>query len=121
MGRCLLFSDWPLVTLTGQVMLMTAAPATGRIIFCPSTTVTLNDDRLLPIPFSVALMGDGSFSVALPATDTPGSEPESWLWQVTERITGRPRRVFHIRLPRDHPTVQYAELSPVGDFNEFSN
>lgn len=100
-----------LVALTGTILTTGGAPAAG--------TVTITTDAVLQGPADdvvvtgistvVQLDANGSFSVVLPATDSPGWTPQDFTYQVAVAAAGR-RFLAYIELPAANPVADLADV-----------
>ncbi len=104
----------PTVTVTAHYLTPDGRPLSGTVAFEPPSMLTHSaTDVMLGGPIEARLDDDGRMQVTLPATDTPGMNPESWAYTVTERLSGVPgRRPYKILLPAEHPRVDLAEIAP---------
>jgi hypothetical protein len=111
--------DIAVITLTGTYIDMQGNARSGTITLTPSTPILVDSSSstvLGAIPITVALNSSGAFSVVLPCTS--GLVPSSWLWGVTENVSGAPQRVYGIALPSTlGSTVDISTLTPVGTPN----
>lgn len=107
----------PTVRLTGRYITPDRKPLAGTLSFAPPTVLTLPDsDVISTTAAKVTLDAAGAFEVDLIPTDLPGMSPRGWSYQVTEKLTGLPRRVFHIMLPAGTGPVDLADIAPVSPF-----
>jgi len=77
-------------TVTGTYLTIDGAAAQGTVTFTPRVNRILaatSEKIILPRTISVTLV-DGSFSVALPATNDPDISPANFTYRVVETITG---------------------------------
>lgn len=85
-------TTWPVHFQTGVVYAngivdITGAPIVGSISFTPRATVigVINDAVLVfAATITKPLDASGSFSVELPATDDPDTQPRKWTYKVVE-------------------------------------
>jgi peptidoglycan/xylan/chitin deacetylase (PgdA/CDA1 family) len=102
------------VTVTGTYKHPDGTPYSGRIVFKPEpgTLTSAAHDTLIVGDAEVALDNNGSFSIALLATDDPDVTPVGWTYRVTERWYDAPGRSYPLSLPAAAPTVDLADVAP---------
>lgn len=90
------------VTITGRILHPdNLTPCKGSVVFTPGSglLVSATDGRVLAGQTAVAIGVDGSFTVALPATDNAGTQPTA---HRTDRVHGREGDALQRRLqPED--------------------
>lgn len=104
------------ITVTGTYVGSDGTPLSGYLVFTPSVAaLDTTDNAIVPMyPTKVTLDVSGSFSVDLVATDDPQWENPGWTYQVTERITGAPKRTYNIELPAaSTDPIGITDLEPV--------
>ncbi|MEV7902166.1 hypothetical protein [Streptomyces anulatus] len=107
----------PSTRLTGRYLAPDGSPLVGTVSFAPPSVLTLpGSDTFAATPAKVTLDDHGSFSVTLIATDAPGMSPSHWAYQVTEKLKGIPRRVYHIALPASALPVDLADIAPINPY-----
>ncbi|WP_274032546.1 hypothetical protein [Streptomyces sp. MMBL 11-1] len=107
----------PSTRLTGRYIAPDGTPLVGSVSFAPPSVLTLpGSDIFAATPAKVTLDEQGGFEVTLIATDAPGMSPSHWAYQVTEKLKGLPRRVFHIALPASATTVDLADIAPINPY-----
>jgi hypothetical protein len=109
------------ITVTGKYEDLQGNPQSGTVTFTASTG-PFNDPAVTvifePIPVVATLDNTGAFSEVLPTTDNSGFEPNSWVWNVTERVVTP--RSYSIALPStlgssvDLSTL--AQIEPTSDY-----
>ena len=85
-------------TVTGTYLTIDGAAAQGTVTFTPRVNRILaatSEKIILPRTITVTLV-DGSFSVALPATNDPDISPANFTYRVVETITGGGGSTFDI-------------------------
>lgn len=88
------------VTVHGHYAHADGSAATGTVVFAPRVRNLVEGEDLIGIvPIVADLDLAGSFSVALTATDDPAVNPTGWTYQVSEHVTGVPRRRYDIAVP----------------------
>lgn len=111
------------VTVTGTFLDASGEPLAGQVTFTPSAV--LSDDSgdpdvvIVGASVKARLDKDGSFSVALAATDDADLSPTGWTYAVEERVAGQ-TRTYSISLPASPSTVDLAEVVPVEDVADVS-
>jgi hypothetical protein len=102
------------ITVTGTYLNGDGTPATGRVTFTPTTTVTdPSGPAIFPtLAVTAVLDATGHFSVILGATDDATTQPAGWLYQVIETINKVTRPSYLIALPHTTTLVDMASLSP---------
>lgn len=109
--------DVTVIAVTGKYEDYMGVAMAGVVTF--TGTVTILDPvaglMLVPETLTATLSGTGSFSINLPATDTPGVSPSGWTYSVVEIFVGNPHgRSFAISVPHSSAggTVSLAALAP---------
>lgn len=88
------------VTISGKFTVAgTAAQGSVEFVLAQAVQDGANDEIREPVPIVAGLQTDGSFSVALYATDDPGLVPSGVLYKVTEKILSAPTRTYLIEVP----------------------
>ncbi|MEU3729996.1 hypothetical protein AB0E81_11385 [Streptomyces sp. NPDC033538] len=101
------------VVVTGRYIRPDGTPLTGTVSFTPPARLTFPDaDTISAGAATVALDGNGGFTVSLIATDVPGMQPEGWTYTVTEKMSKAPERTYYIALPSATPAVDLADIAP---------
>jgi hypothetical protein len=101
------------VVLTGRYIRPDGTPLLGTLTFEPPSHLTIpGSDTISAGSASVTLDESGAFSVALIATDDPGTQPSDWTYQVVERLAHATGRTFAIKLPAVTPLVDLADIAP---------
>jgi hypothetical protein len=104
------------ITVTGTYAGITDSPASGEVLFTPSSvlTDTTGEVILTSLPAVATLNSSGSFSVVLPCTDNPGIRPAPFYYTVTQAIGGAYQQPFTISLPSTlGSTVDMSALAPI--------
>ena len=114
------------LTLTGKYEDLQGNPQSGTVTFTPSTgpfadpAVTVIFE---PAPVVATLDNTGAISEVLACTDNSGFEPNSWVWNVTERVSGFTVRSYSIALPSTlGPSVDLstlAQVEPTSDYDGY--
>ncbi|MGW1268194.1 hypothetical protein [Streptomyces sp. NPDC002491] len=109
------------VILTGRYIRPDGTPLTGSITFEPPAYLTIPGvDIISTGAATVELDETGSFSIALIATDDPGTDPTGWTYTVVERLHQVSGRTYHLPLPAASPNVDLADIAPtdpaLGDY-----
>lgn len=104
----------PTVTVTARYLSPDGNSLTGSVVFEPPPLLTHSaSDVMLGGPVTGVLDADGRISVTLPATDTPGMNPQNWAYTVTEKLSGvRGRAPYKILLPTAQPKADLADIAP---------
>lgn len=104
----------PTVTVTARYLSPDGNALTGSVVFEPPPLLTHSaSDVMLGGPVTGVLDADGRISVTLPATDTPGMNPQNWAYTVTEKLSGvRGRGPYKILLPTAQPKADLADIAP---------
>ena len=109
-----------LITVTGTYLTNASVPCQGTVTFSLDHVLADSGGSVIIYPSDTTetLDVNGHLSVELPCTDNASVFPEPWTYRVTERITGRPPRVYSISLPSSMaPTVDLSELTPSQSIN----
>jgi hypothetical protein len=87
----------------------------GGFTFSPSVPqiVDASGGIVLLGPVVAPLDSTGSFSVALLATDAPGTNPTGWTYEVAPFFLDAPAQPFSISLPHAAPSVSLPAITPV--------
>ncbi len=106
------------VTLTGTYTDMDGTPLSGSVEFiAPSIIVHAVSKTIFADSTVVQLDETGSFSVVLVATDADDITPDSFVYQVSEKISGySTHHRYTISLPKASPTADLADLIDVSNF-----
>lgn len=110
------------VTVTGKYVFLDDQVATSGTVTFEAVGVDLREPAanliILGTPIAVAVGAQGTFSIALPATDDPDVTPTGFVYKVTEAIphpvTAVVRgRTFNIQVPVDSPggTLDLADVA----------
>jgi hypothetical protein len=112
--------DITTITVTGQYLGVTSNPASGTVIFTPSTVLTDTEGQVIltGLPVTAVLDDTGSFSITLPCTDNDSIRPNPFYYTVTEAIGGSggmyPQPAFNVVLPSSlGASVDISALAPV--------
>jgi hypothetical protein len=103
--------DLDLVTVTGKYVFLDGTdPRDGSTVTFAASVVLREPGTpqiILGAPITVELAEDGSFSIAVPATDDPDVEPTGFTYQVKEKILGpagaSTGRTFNLAVPLNTP------------------
>lgn len=106
------------VTLNGRILHPdNQTPCKGAVVFTPGSglLVSAADGVILAGKTTVALATDGSFTIALPATDNTGTQPppNTWNWSVEFHLYDAVIAPFSFALPSSPSTVTLASLARV--------
>ncbi|MCP3817843.1 hypothetical protein NLX86_06735 [Streptomyces sp. A3M-1-3] len=82
----------------------------GRLTFTAPDLVTLGSDDFTFGGATPVDLVDGTFSVALVATDATGMSPTGWTYKVTAAFSNAPGWTRYISLPKATPTVVLADV-----------
>lgn len=110
--------SWPNYVLTrvvtGNYVTASGSPASGRVIFTPtSRVIDENNAVIVEDSITATLDANGAFSISLPTTDNAALNPVGWAYEVSVRIHGlRPRKFFAF--------LPYGDGSAVNINNEIS-
>lgn len=110
------------VTVTGKYVFLDDQVATSGTVTFEAVGVDLREPAanliILGTPITVSVGAQGTFSIALPATDDPDVTPTGFVYKVTEAIphpvTAVVRgRTFNIQVPVDSPggTLDLADVA----------
>ncbi|MFC1410522.1 hypothetical protein ACEZCY_14790 [Streptacidiphilus sp. N1-12] len=107
-----------LETVTGTVPLPdTKTPAQGYVVFAPNCGVLVDpaDKKIIVGKMKLKLDSFGSFSIALPPTDSTGIQPEanSWNWSVSFELVGATVDPFNFALLTGSGPVDLSEVIQV--------
>jgi len=101
-----------LITVTGTIAEYPAGGvASGSISFTTPAWLTSSvDDAIVPkFTKTVPLAADGTFTVALPATNDPGWTPQGWSYAVSINAGGQVQAAS-LQLPYDGGPVNLADV-----------
>ena len=100
------------VTLSGTYIDLQGNPIRGQVKFTPRTVLVDADQDTILISASLTVSLDdyGSFTVVLPATDDPDTNPTGFTYKVEESFSGG--RTFDIQLPKAQTVVNLADIVP---------
>ncbi|MFF2406712.1 hypothetical protein [Streptomyces sp. NPDC058092] len=86
----------------------------GTVTFSAPSLLTFPEaDLFIAGPVVAQLDAEGSFSVALPATDSPNMNPSDWSYSVKENLAGVVgSRSFAMLLPKAVTVVDLADIAP---------
>ncbi len=103
-----------IVTGTYQAASSVDPAPQGLLYFTPVTRlIDHTTERLvLPLPKTVELDDQGSFSVQLACTDDPDVAPAGWVWQIAERV-GNVHQSWLFELPYSSSPLDLSEIAPV--------
>ena len=93
--------------------------ARGKVSFRAQhgPVVRSTDHRfVLPAAVVASLDAAGSGVVTLAATDDADDNPTGWTWQVTEEISGHPKRSWNITVPAGSDRW-LDDIAPIAPFN----
>jgi hypothetical protein len=96
----------------------TGTPLQGTLSFSPTPSFILfpDEDCIIAGTETATLDVNGEFSIELVSTDNDGSNPEGWLYTVTEKIIGQRQRTYNIALPyTSGAIVELADIQPTDD------
>lgn len=104
-----------LVTINGPLRIPdNVNPQRGKLIFTPGSGLLVDstDGVTLAGSVPVTIASDGTFTVALPATDNTGTQPEpnSWNWTVRFELYDTVLEPFSFALPASLGSVKFADL-----------
>lgn len=106
------------VTITGTFQNSDGSPASGGVRFQP-TAVMRNATATTEINAQTAVHAQvtaGALSsVTLAATTDPGTTPTGVTYEVTEYLTGQPRKKYFIAVPHDGGTINLATHPRTGE------
>lgn len=89
-------------------------PLVGQLTFTPNVPMVIfpNENTLMAGTETAVLDNNGSFVIDLPCTDTPGQNPNGWVYTVTEKLIGVASRTYQILLPYTVAVVELADIMP---------
>lgn len=106
--------DWPTARFVGSLVDANVNPAGVRVTISPDRTVSSATDPLTVLPKSITVgMVDGAFDVEIPATDTTGSVPSVWRWDVRLGRVGYPMIEFSMSAPAGTTVLLKDKLADV--------
>jgi hypothetical protein len=97
-----------LIVINGTLKKVDGTPEKGHIIFQSSVDVLSSTDSTVVVPsYRVATLdANGTFSIALPASNDPSWNPSSWTYRVSEQLSAG-KREFRTIVPYDASGGQY--------------
>lgn len=106
------------ITVNGTLSKIDGTPEKGYIVFqAPINVLSGADDSVVVPSYKVATLGtDGSFSLALPASNDPNWNPNNWVYRVTEHLSSG-KKEFTTIVPYDAAggVYDYSRLVPAID------
>jgi hypothetical protein len=99
------------VRVVGLYLDAASKPRAGQIIFTPSVEA-VGSGVVVAGASRVRLDSEGKFSIDLPATTNSGLEPDGWVYEVDELLSGSARK-YLIQLDPDVAEVNIADIIPV--------
>lgn len=113
------------IVVTSTYEDMQGNPQSGTVTFTPSTG-PFNDPTVSvifePVTITATVSDEGTISETLPCTNNSGFEPSSWVWNVTERITGSAVRAYSVSLPSTlGGTADLSDLAQSAPVVQFAN
>lgn len=102
------------VTVSGTYVDLQGTAIAGQVKFTPRSVLidSAFDQIIIPNTITVTLDANGSFSVALPATDDPDITPTGFTYRVEESFSGG--RQYDISIPRlsAGSAINLADVTP---------
>jgi hypothetical protein len=98
------------ITVTGTYVDHLGVAQTGTVTFTPSAQLYDMPDSKVIVPNTqtATLDGNGSFSIALLATDDPDViTRDGWVWNVVQNVTGNTALQFSLALPMSTPGATF--------------
>lgn len=106
--------NWNMVTVRGKFVGVDGQPIPGRVQFAPQASRLVDQAALTTIigRTIAANLTDGSFEIALPATDDPDITPTGFTYQVTEDFPGGSTYNISVPLSAVATGIELALVAP---------